>query len=72
MSVSHSLAVPSPLPVTSLAEDEGENAVARIASPWPGIDDEHLDTARTRKTACGVYWRLIDSSVVFNPGFRRV
>ena len=33
VSVSHSLAVASPLPVTSFAEDEGENAVARMASP---------------------------------------
>ena len=54
VSVSHSLAVPSPLPVRSFEEDDGENAVASIASPWPGIDDEHRETARTRKIACGV------------------
>ena len=45
--------------------------MARMASPWPGIEDEHRLTARTRKTACGVYWRLMVSSVVLRPGRRR-
>jgi len=70
--MSHNLAVPSPLPVTSCEEDAGENAVHRMASPWPGIEEEHLDTARRRKMACGMYWRLMESSVVFKPGFRSV
>lgn len=51
MSQSHIRAVASPLPVTILEDEEGENCVASIASPWPGIDDEHRDTARTRKIA---------------------
>lgn len=51
VSQSQILAVESPLPVTILEEDEGEKCVARMASPWPGIDEEHRDTARTRKIA---------------------
>lgn len=70
VSVSKIRAVLSPLPVTSLEEVEDANEVVRMASPWPGIEAEHLDTARTRKTACGVYWRLIVSSVVVKPGCR--
>lgn len=54
--------------MTILEEDEGENCVASMASPWPGIEDEHRDTARTRKMACGVYWRVMRSSVVFTLG----
>ena len=65
-------AVESPLPVASLEDERGENDVARMASPWPGIEEEHLETARTRNTAWGVYWRVIESSVVFKPGLRRV
>ncbi len=57
--------------MTSLDDDEGEKDVANMASPCPGIDEEHLDTARTRNIACGVYWRLIESSVVLRPGLRR-
>lgn len=71
MSQSHIRAVESPLPVTIVEDETGEKAVARIASPCPAIDAEHLDTARTRKTAWGVYWREMVSSVVFRPGFRR-
>ena len=70
MSQSHIRAVESPLPVQSRDEDEGEKDEARMASPCPGMADEHLDTARTRKTACGVYWREMDSSVLFRPGFK--
>ena len=55
VSQSQILAVESPLPVTILEEDVGENAVARIASPCPDIDAAHLETALTRNTACGVY-----------------
>lgn len=51
MSQSKIRAVESPLPVTNLDDDEGENAVANIASPCPGIEEEHLDTARTRNIA---------------------
>ncbi len=54
MSQSHIRAVESPLPVTSNDDEAGEKAVARIASPCPDIAAEHLDTARTLKTACGV------------------
>ena len=68
VSQSHILAVESPLPLTIVEDEEGENMVANIASPWPGIDEEHLDTARTLKTACGVNCRLRESSVVFKPG----
>jgi hypothetical protein len=46
-------AVLSPLPLTILDDDLGENCVANIASPWPGIVDAHLDTACTLNTACG-------------------
>lgn len=53
-----------------MPEDAGENAVARIASPCPDIVAEHLDTARTRNTACGVYCNIMLSSVVFSPGLR--
>ena len=70
MSVSNIRAVLSPLPVTILEHDEEANEVVRIASPWPGIEAEHLDTGRTRKIACGVYWRPIVSSVDFKPGLR--
>jgi hypothetical protein len=69
VSQSHMRAVLSPLPVASLLEDSGEKAVARMASPCPDIEAEHLVTARTRKTACGMKWRMIWSSVVFKPGF---
>ena len=65
-------AVESPLPVASLEEERGENDVARMASPWPGIEEAHLETARTRNTAWGVYWRIIESSVVLKPGLRRL
>ena len=51
VSQSHNRAVESPLPVKSFDDVAGEKAVANIASPWPGIDDEHLETARTLKTA---------------------
>lgn len=51
VSQSHILAVPSPDPVTMRDEETGENWVARIASPWPAIDAEQRETARTRKTA---------------------
>lgn len=54
VSQSHILAVESPLPVTIVDEETGENAVARMASPCPDIEAEHRDTAFTRKTACGV------------------
>lgn len=47
-------AVESPLPVTMVDDDAGEKDVARIASPWPDIAAEHLVTALTRNTACGV------------------
>lgn len=70
MSVSKMRAVLSPLPVASFDDEDGEKEVARMASPWPGIEAEHLDTARTRNIACGVYWRLMMSSVVFRPGLR--
>lgn len=71
MSQSHIRAVASPLPVTILEDEEGENCVASIASPWPGIDDEHRDTARTRKIAWGVYWRFMMSSVDLSLDCRR-
>lgn len=51
MSQSNIRAVASPLPVTSLDDEEGEKAVANMASPCPDIDEEHLDTARTRNIA---------------------
>lgn len=51
---SHIRAVESPLPVASIDDEAGEKAAARMGSPWPDIDAEHLDTARTLKTACGV------------------
>ena len=47
-------AVESPLPVISLEDDEEENAAANMAPLCPGIDEEHLVTARTRNTAWGV------------------
>jgi len=68
VSQSHILAVESPLPLTIAEEEEVENIVASIASPWPAIEEEHLDTARTLNTAWGVYCRLRESSVVFKPG----
>ena len=52
-----------------MAEDAGEKVVANIASLCPVTEAEHLDTARTRKTACGVNRRLMTSSVLFRPGF---
>jgi len=52
------------------ADEAGEKAVANIASPCPATEAEHLETARTRKTACGVKWRLMISSVLFKPGLR--
>ena len=63
-------AVASPDPVSNLEDDAGEKAVARMASPWPGIDAEHLDTDLTRKTAWGVKCKLMESSVVLRPGLR--
>lgn len=69
--LTHIRAVESPLPVANLEDDEGEKEVARIASPWPGISDAQRPTARTRKTACGVYCRLMESSVDLRPGLRR-
>lgn len=51
VSQSHIRAVESPLPVTIRDEEAAENEVARMASPWPGMDEAHRDTARTRKTA---------------------
>ena len=54
VSQSHILAVESPLPVANNDEEAGEKAVARMASPCPDTAAEHLDTARTLKTACGV------------------
>ena len=51
VSQSHILAVESPLPVAKREQVTGEKAVQRIASPWPGIEDEQRLTARTRKTA---------------------
>lgn len=71
MSQSNSLAVESPLPVASCEDEEGEKEAVSMAWPCPGIDEEHLDTARTLKIACGVYCRLTVSSVVFRPGLRR-
>ena len=69
VSQSHNRAVESPLPVKRMEEVAGEKAVARMASPWPGIEDEHRETARTLKTACGVYCKRMNSSVVLMPGF---
>lgn len=57
--------------MTILEDDEGENWVASIASPWPGIEEEHRDTARTRKMAWGVNWRIMRSSVVLRLGRKR-
>jgi hypothetical protein len=54
VSQSHIRAVESPLPVTRREDEPGEKAVARMASPWPDIDAEQRDTARTLKTAWGV------------------
>ena len=51
VSQSHIRAVLSPLPVAMREADAGENWVARIASPWPGIEDEQRETARTRNMA---------------------
>ncbi len=51
VSQSHILAVLSPLPLTIRDEDLGENCVASIASPCPGIVEAHLETACTLKTA---------------------
>ena|SRR2546430_4205 len=70
VSQSHIRAVLSPLPVTIVADDAGENVAARIASPCPDIDAEHRDTALTLKIACGVYCSVTVSSVVLKPGFR--
>lgn len=54
VSQSNIRAVLSPLPVTIVEDDTGENAIARIAEPCPAIAAEHLETAFTLKTACGV------------------
>lgn len=70
VSQSHILTVLSPLPVAILDDTSGENAVANIASPCPDIEAEHLVTARTRKTAWGMNWRMMLSSVVLKPGRR--
>ena len=51
VSVSNMRAVLSPLPVTSREDEEEAKDVASIASPWPGIEAEHRETARTRKIA---------------------
>ena len=51
VSQSHILAVLSPLPVAIMEDDIGEKVVANIASPWPDMDAEHRETARTLKMA---------------------
>ena len=51
VSQSHIRAVLSPLPLAIRDEEDGENCVARMACPWPAMEEEHRDTARTRKTA---------------------
>lgn len=71
VSQSHIRAVLSPLPLTILDDDFGENCIANIASPWPGIVEAHLETARTRKTACGAAEMLCTSSVLISPGLMR-
>jgi hypothetical protein len=71
VSQSQILAVLSPLPLTIRDDDFGENCVARIASPCPGIVEAHLDTACTLNTAWGaadIFWT---SSVLIRPGFIR-
>jgi hypothetical protein len=52
-------------------EDFGENCVARIASPCPGIVEAHLETACTLKTAWGAAEIFWTSSVLMRPGFIR-
>lgn len=54
VSQSQTRAVESPLPETIVEDETGEKDVARIASPWPAMEAAHLETAFTRKTACGV------------------
>lgn len=72
VSQSHIRAVLSPLPLTILDDDFGENCVANIASPWPGIVEAHLDTACTLNTACGAAEIFCTSSVLMSPGDMRV
>ena len=69
VSQSKILALLSPLPVNSLDDDDAEKAVASIACPCPGIEEAHRDTARTLKTAWGLYCRRMNSSVLLSPGF---
>ena len=51
VSVSHILAVLSPLPVASRLDDCGENWQVRMGCPWPGMRCAMRDTAWTLKTA---------------------
>lgn len=65
-------AVWSPLPVAMREDVRGENWVARMASPWPGIVDAHREIGRTLNTACGAAEMFWTSSVEMRPGWRRV
>jgi hypothetical protein len=51
VSQSHIRAVQSPLPVAMRDAEKGENCVANMAWPWPGIVAEQRETAFTLKTA---------------------
>ena len=50
--------VASPDPEASW-EPSWLNDAFMSASAWPGMDEEHRVTARTRNTACRLHWRLL-------------
>lgn len=67
VSQSQMRAVLSPLPVASREDEEGENWVARMASPWPLMLAEHLVTALTLKTASARQGMFSWTSVLESP-----
>jgi hypothetical protein len=52
-----------------VADEIGENARAKMASPCPDIEAEHREIALTLKIACVVYCSVTVSSMVLKPGF---